>query len=365
MTDVAVVGGGVIGLACAWRATQRGLAVTVVDPAPGSGASHAAAGMLCPVTEVHYGEEPLLALTLDSARRWPSFAAEITHESGIDVGYRTEGTLAVALDDDDVRALDELLRFQQSLGLTVDRLRSRECRSLEPQLSPRVCGGAVFHGDHQVDNRRLVTALLVACERRGVDLVRCPATSVTADGVVLGDGSVVPAGRVVLAAGCWSAALADEVPVRPVKGQILRLGFDPADPPLVRNLRGLADGRPVYLVPRAHGELVVGATVEELGFDTTVTAGAVHELLRAASDLVPGISELRLVETHAGLRPGTPDNAPVIGPSRHDPRTIYATGHYRNGILLAPVTADAVGALLVDGASVPEVAPFGVGRFER
>lgn len=365
MTDVAVVGGGVIGLACAWRAAQRGFAVTVVDPAPGSGASHAAAGMLCPVTEVHYGEEPLLALTLESARRWPDFAAEVTDASGIDVGYRTEGTLAVAFDDDDLRALDQLLRFQQSLGLAVERLRSRECRSLEPRLSPRVRGGVVCRGDHQVDNRRLVAALLVACERLGVDVLRRRGASLTEDGVVLGDGAVVAAERVVLAAGCWSTALADEVPVRPVKGQIVRLGFDPADPPLVRNVRGLAEGRSVYLVPRAGGELVVGATVEELGFDATVTAGAVLELLQAASDLVPGVSELRVVETHAGLRPGTPDNAPIIGPSRQSPRTIYATGHYRNGILLAPVTADAVGALLADGALIPEVALFGVGRFQR
>lgn len=365
MTDVAVVGGGAIGLACAWRLAQRGSSVTVVDPAPGSGASHAAAGMLCPVTEAHYGEEPLLALTLTSAGRWPEFAAELSDESGIDVGYRAEGTLAVAFDDDDVRALDGLLRFQQSLGLPADRLGSRECRSLEPRLSPRIRGGARFAGDHQVDNRRVVAALLVACERRGVGTVRRSAARLAGGGVVLDDGTVVAAGRVVVAVGCWSASLADEVPVRPVKGQIVRLAFDPADPPLAHNVRGLAGGRSVYLVPRADGELVVGATVEELGFDTTVTAGAVQELLRAAADLLPGVSELRLVETHAGLRPGTPDNAPIIGPSPGDERVVYATGHFRNGILLTPVTADAVASLVVDGVLTPEVAPFGVGRFQR
>jgi hypothetical protein len=168
VTDVTVVGGGIIGLACAWRTAQRGASVVVRDPRPATGASHAAAGMLCPVTEVHYGEQPLLALNLESARRWSSFAAELGEASGIDVGYRAEGTVAVAFDDDDLRALDELLRFQQALGLDVERLRARECRSLEPQLSPRVRGGVLVAGDHQVDNRRVLAALLVACERAGV-----------------------------------------------------------------------------------------------------------------------------------------------------------------------------------------------------
>jgi len=355
VSKVAVVGGGAIGLACAWRAAQRGLGVTVIDPAPGSGASHVAAGMLCPVTEVHYGEEPLLALTLDSSRRWPSFASDLEAASGVDVGYRTDGTLAVAFDDDDLRALEELLRFQQSLGLSVERLRSRECRAFEPQLSPRVRGGLFVAGDHQVDNRKVVLALLEACRRAGVVF----------DASAVHDLSQVQADQIVLAAGSWSAALDDEVPVRPVKGQILRLHFDPDDAPLTHNVRGLAEGRSVYVVPRADGELVVGATVEEQGFDTAVTAGAVHDLLRAATDLVPGVAELELVETLAGLRPGTPDNAPVIGVSRRDPRVVHATGHYRNGILLTPVTADAVAAILAGEGVAAVVAPFSVERFAR
>jgi glycine oxidase len=321
--------------------------------------------MLCPVTEVHYGEVPLLALTLESSRCWPAFAAEVAAGSGVDVGYRCEGTVAVAFDDDDVRVLDDLLRFQQSLGLTVERLRSRECRALEPRLSPRVRGGVFVAGDHQVDNRRLVGALVVACERGGVRFVRGAAAALTGDGVLLANDDLVAGERVVLAAGCWSSSLASELPVRPVKGQILRLRFDPAGPPLTRNVRGFAGGRSIYLVPRRDGELVVGATVEERGYDTTVTAGAVHELLRAATDLVPGVSELELVEVHAGLRPGTPDNAPIIGPSTSSERLVYATGHYRNGILLAPITADAVASLLVDGDLPPVVAPFGVDRFTR
>lgn len=360
-----IVGGGVIGLACAWRIAERGLTVTLVDPAPGSGASHAAAGMLCPATEASYGEEPLLALGLESSRRWPGFAAAIQAESEIDIGYRTEGTLALALDADDAEALEALFRFQESLGLTVERSGPRGCRSLEHLLSPRIRSAAYFGADHQVDNRRLVAALLAVCRRKQVEFVHQRAISIDGDRVRLEDGEVLRSARVVLAAGCWSSYLDDEVRVRPVKGQIVRLGFDPADPPLVHNVRGMAKGRSVYLVPREHGELVIGATVEELGFDTTVTVGAVLELLAAATDLVPAVGELRLLESSAGLRPGTPDNAPVIGPSWRDPRLIHATGHYRNGILMTPVTADAVAALVVDAAPAAEVAPFSSARFQR
>jgi glycine oxidase len=354
VTDVAIIGGGVIGLASAWRAAQRGLSVTVLDPAPGSGASHVAAGMLCPVSEVQHGEEPLLALSMESARRWPAFAAEVHAASGRDVGHRTEGTLLVAFDDDDLRALEELRRFQEALGLEVSRLRSRACRELEPGLSPRLRGGVLVPGDHQVDNRKLVAALWEACRRVGV---RFEPRSVTRL-------DEVHAERVVLAAGCWSAML-EELPVRPVKGQILRLRFDPTDAPLTRTVRALATGRCVYLVPRADGELVIGATMEERGHDTTVTAGAVHDLLRAAIDVVPGVSELELVETNVGLRPGTPDNAPIIGVSTDDERVVYATGHHRNGILLAPVTADAVASILTGDEPPAVVAAFGVGRFRR
>jgi glycine oxidase len=329
--------------------------VVVFDPDPGAGASAAAAGMLCPVSEAHYGEQRLLELNLASARRWPSFAAELEAASDIDVGYRRDGTLAVAFDDDDLRVLDELLSFQQSLGLDSARLRSRECRALEPRLSPRVRGGIFVDGDHQVDNRSVVAALLRAAERAGVRIVREAVAS----------PAEVDADIVVVAAGCWSASLCPDVSVRPVKGQILRLRFDPDDPVLTRNVRGLVAGRSVYLVPRSSGELVVGATVEEQGYDTTVTAGAVDDLLRAAIDLVPGVSELELVETRAGLRPGTPDNAPIIGWSRSDPRVIHATGHYRHGILLTPITADVV-ASLVAGESVPPIVePLGANRWAR
>lgn len=357
--DVAVVGGGVIGLSIAWRAAQSGLSVELHDPEPATGgATHAAAGMLAPVGEVHFGEEPLLALALASARRWPSFVAGVEQASRASVGYRTEGALAVAFDDDDLRVLDDLHGFQCSLGLDARRLRTRELRGLEPSLSPRIRGGLQIPGDHQVDGRALAVALLVAAERAGVRIVRQGIESVAG----------LAADRVVVAAGCWSAVLGGlpgAPPVRPVKGQILRLRFDPADPPLTRIVRALADGRSVYLVPRASGELVVGATVEEQGFDTTVTAGAVHDLLRAAIDVVPEVAELEVVEALARLRPGTPDNAPILGPVPGDERVVLATGHYRNGILLAPVTADAIVELLTTGSVPALAAPFAPSRFGR
>jgi glycine oxidase len=366
--DVVVVGGGVIGLGTAWRAAQAGMTVTVVDESPGRGASWAAAGMLAPVTEVHYGERPLLRLNLDAAGRWPGFAAELEEAAGLPVGYRPGGTLAVARDADDNAALEDLYQFQLRCGLEVERLRSRECRRLEPGLAPTVRGGVLAAGDHQVDNRALVQALLVACERAGVQQVagRVAELAVSGDrvaGAVLAGGEMLAAGSVVLAAGCWSGGLgglAAEAlpPVRPVKGQLLYLRGSATDPLCQRNVRGLE----VYVVPRADGRVVVGATVEEQGFDTRVTAGAVHDLLRAALELLPDVVELELVETVVGLRPGSPDNAPMLGPAGPE-GLVVATGHYRNGILLTPVTADAIAELLATGR-VPEViAPFGPGRF--
>ena len=364
--DVAIVGGGVIGLAIAWRVAQRGLAVTVIDRTPGRGASYVAAGMLAPVTEAQYGEEALLTVQLESARRYPAFVAEL----GADVGYTTTGTLAVALDAGDRAVLADLHAYQQRLGLDSHLLTGRECRALEPLLAPTVRGGLFVSGDHAVDPRRLVAALRRAAVRAGAVVVEQPVIDVQmtgdrATGVRIGTGETVAAGSVVLAAGCWTGQLPgvppDALPpVRPVKGQILRLrgpGF------LSRNVRGIVTGGHVYVVPRPDGEVVVGATVEETGFDTTVRAGGVYELLRDAHGVLPGLTELELVETSAGLRPGSPDNAPIVGPTPVI-GLIVATGHYRNGILLAPVTADAVSTLLTDGEVAAEMRAFSPRRFQ-
>jgi len=372
--DAVIVGAGLIGLAVAWRAAQRGLRVALADPAPGSGASHAAAGMLAPVTEAHYGEERLLELNLASARRYPQFAAELEDLAGTPSGYAEHGTLAVAFDTGDRAVLNDLAAFHRRLGLGSEPLTGRECRELEPLLSPDVQSGLLVTGDHQVDNRLLIAALLSVVARAHVPLYRESVAELLverdeATGVRLASGERLTAAHVVLAAGCHSTSIPGLPPgvlppIRPVKGQILRLSV-PSDaaPFLNHTVRGVVRGRQVYLVPRDHGELVVGATVEEQGFDTQVTAGGVYELLRAAHGLVPGIGELPLTEVLAALRPGSPDNAPLLGPTEL-PGLIAATGHFRHGVLLTPITADAIAEVLETGKLPTEARGFEPQRFE-
>lgn len=364
--DVVVVGAGVIGLSIAWFAARAGLQVDVRDPAlagppvDGTGsASWAAAGMLAPVTEVHYGEESLLTLNRAAAQEWAGFADELVHASGVDIGYRPSGTLSIARDGDDLAALDELATYQDKLGLDVERLRAREARRLEPALSPRIRGGLLVRDDHSVDNRALVTALRTATATAGVGLLAS----------AVDDLATVDAPVVVVAAGAASATLLPDLPVRPVKGQLLHLR-GPA-PLLSRTVRGLE----AYLVPRADGRLVVGASVEERGFDRRVTAGAVHDLLRAARELLPDVDELELTGTSVGLRPGSPDNAPLIGQVRvgqvregagtADRRVLVASGHYRNGVLLAPLSGRLVAEQIVSGTVPDLLAPFDPHRFDR
>ena len=350
-------------MSVAWTAAARGLSVAVVDDRAHSGATHAAAGMLAPVGEVSFGEEALLALNLAAAKRYPEFVTELEDCSGTEVGYRPTGTLVVARDPDDQAQLDELQAYQQSLGLSARRLRGRECRKVQPGLAPTVRGGLLVEGDHSVDNRALARALAVACARARVCVKLDRATEVSAGVVRTSAGEVVRGDAVVLAAGAESGAIAGMPPeiaasVRPVKGQLLHLS-GPVEPPLLTmTVRGVD----VYLVPRTDGRLIVGATVEEAGFDTRVTAGAVFELLRAAYELVPGVTELALTEVVAGLRPGSVDNAPLIGETSM-PGLFAATGHYRNGILLAPVTADALVERLVTGLTPSLIEPFSPLRF--
>ncbi|TQM70111.1 glycine oxidase [Actinomadura hallensis] len=368
--EIVIIGAGVVGLATAWRTAAGGAAVTLVDPDPGGGASSVAAGMLTPVSEVTYGEEPLLRLGLASRDRYGAFVAELEEATGLETGYRTDGILQVAFDSDDLRHLDELRRFQESLGIAAEALTGRECRRLEPMLAPGVRGGLLAPDDGSIDPRRLTAALLAAAEKAGARLVRQRATGLlveggTAAGVRLADGTAVRGDRVLLAAGPWSGDLEGlppgaVPPVRPVKGQVIRLRT--RVPFLGRATRGLVKGSPVYLVPRKDGEIVLGATQEEMGFDTRVTAGGLWELLRDARELLPGITELEFAEVSAGLRPGSPDNAPVMGPSGL-PGLVLGTGHFRNGVLLTPVSADILSAMLLD-RPVPGVAgPFTPDRF--
>lgn len=367
--DLAVAGGGLIGLSVAWRAAQRGLSVTVVDDAPGSGASRAAAGMLAPVSEAGYGEEALLRLCLASLERYPAFLDELAAATGVRVPLRTAGTLVVGFDDDDMRVLADLQRFHVELGLEVHRLLGREVRRREPSLSPRVRGALHVAGDLSVDPRELHPVLLAAAEGAGVRLVRSRVAGVVVEdgrarGLALEDGGEVRATTVALALGARSGGLpgTPPVPVRPVKGQILRLRG--AAGLLEGTVRALVRGRSVYLVPSGDDGLVVGATVEERGFDATVTAGGVHDLLHDAIELVPGVTELELAETLTRWRPGTPDNAPVLGASGM-PGLVLATGHHRNGVLLTPLTGELVAELIVSGEPPALAAPFALDRFGR
>jgi glycine oxidase len=363
--DLVVVGGGIIGLAIAWRARQAGMSVTVLErDLAGRGTSHVAAGMLAPVAEVEFGASGgrLLALGLRSLGMWPEFASELEAGAGLEVGLLQTGTLLAARDEDDARELERQLEFRRSLGLAVRRLRPSQARELEPALAPTVRLALEAPDDHSVDPRRVLAALRQACESAGVKLrEHAPVARVELDadgkqvtGVSLRDGERLLAGQVVIAAGPWSERIdglpsAAAVPVRPVKGQILRLR-DPAGAGLLRRVLRFRGG---YLVPRGDGRYVLGATVEERGFELAPTAGAVYELLRDARELVPGISELEIEELSVGLRPGTPDNAPAIGPGAVR-GLIWATGHYRNGILLAPLTAELVVGVLT-GAGADEL----------
>jgi glycine oxidase len=357
--DIAVLGGGAIGLACAWRARQQGLSVTLVErDALGSGASKVAAGMLAPVAEAEFGDaaRAVLEMNLRSAAMWPGFAAELGQAAGIEVKLHRSGTLLLARDADEARELERSSALRDSLGLQTRRLRASQARALEPALAPTVRLALEAADDHSVDPRNLIDALTRACARSGVQVLAQAgpaALELDADGgaggaggavrgLRLRDGSIVEAATVVLAAGAWSGSVQGLPPealpsVRPVKGQILRLR-DPAGPGMITRVLRYEGG---YVVPRGDGRYVLGATVEEQGFDARPTAGGVYELLRQAWELVPGITELAIEELGVSFRPGTPDNVPLIGPGGA-PGLVWATGHYRNGILLTPLTAELV-----------------------
>ena len=387
--DVIVVGGGVIGTAIAWRAARTGRTVTLIDPGgddPGASdkASLVAAGMLGPVSESVFGEQDLLNLNLHAIDRFPAFNQELEEAAGKSTGLRTEGTLAVAYDSGDLAALDRLTSFRHSIGLAAERLDARQCRRLEPFLAPSTRGGVLAAGDLSVDNRRYLAALRAAAAAAGVRTVRGTATKVlegtvrlTAPGGSGTEESTLTARHIVIAAGHATRAL-DGVPeevrgaIRPVKGQILRLRH-PAGIPhiLTHTVRAIVQGHDLYFVPREDGELVVGATQEERD-DRDVTAGAVHDLLRDATTAVPAVSELVFAEASAGLRPGTSDNGPILGSvfgpgdgTDGNASRIIAAGHFRNGILLSAVTADAVAALLDGDKPHQAWAPFHPGRFQK
>ena len=369
--DVLVVGAGVIGLAIGWEASRRGLRTLVLDRGrPGSGATGVAAGMLAPVSEAAFGERAVLELNLASAAAYPGWVQDLSEAAdGIDPGYLRCGSLLVARDRDQAEALERERAFREQEGLRVSRLLPTRAREREPALAPAIRLALEAPDDHAVNPAALADALAAAMAgaggelRPGVEVTQLRLDGDRVGGVRLAGGERIPAGNVVVAAGCWSAQLGGlpgegRPPVRPVKGQLLRLR-DPAGPGL---LGCVLRSEEAYLVPRGDGRYVLGATVEERGFDTTVTAGAMFELLREAVELVPGVSELVLERAQAGLRPGTPDNAPLIGPGSAD-GLMWATGHYRHGVLQAPVTAQAIVAELAGEPAPDAAAPFAPARF--
>ena len=379
--DLLVIGGGVIGLTIAWRARQRGMSVTLLErDATGAGTSRVAAGMLAPVAEAEFGEagRRLLELGLRSASMWPAFAGELQAAADAELGFIRTGTLLVARDEDEARELERQIAFRDSLGLATNRLRASQAREREPALAPTVRLALEAPEDHSVDPRLVLAALHAACQSAGVhvrehapvariesDPTGARVTGVTlasADGGAAG-GELLAAGQVVLAAGAWAGEIAGlphgaVVPVRPVRGQLLRLR-DLSGPGLLRRVVRFDGG---YVVPRADGRYVLGATVEERGFDVQPQVGGIYELLRDAHDLIPGVSELKIEELCVGLRPGTPDNAPAIGAGALDGLT-WATGHHRNGILLAPLTAELVVRALHGEAADPLLGACAPQRF--
>jgi glycine oxidase len=364
-TDVLIVGGGVIGLATAYRMATNGASVRVIDASGTRGASWVAAGMLAPVSEAIFGEESLTRLNVAALPEFVAFAAELEAATGKPVGLRHEGTLSVAFNADDRAALARLSEFRTSLGLSSQQLTGSATRRLEPFLATEIRAGVLCADDLSVDNRQYLATVRLACENAGVLFTNATVQQITAH-VVQTELGEAAGGTVVVCGGALSNRLIG-LPVQPVKGQILRMQVPDrltADGPLLSHtVRGIVRGSEIYLVPRQGGEVVIGATSEHQGMDTTVTAGGIYELLRSAYELMPISSEFSFVEALAGLRPGTPDNGPILG--RLPTGVIVATGHYRNGILLSAGTARAVADLVAGKAVAEEWKAFSPERFRR
>lgn len=363
--DVVVVGAGIIGCAIARELARKRVGVVVVDrDRPGRHASWAAAGMLAPQAESDDRNE-LLSFLLRARALFPDLVRNLEEETGVDVGYDTTGMLLVALNEDDGDALRERYEWQFSEGLAVERLTDAEVQRLEPGLSLEVRSALRFAGDHRVDNRLLTHALWQAAERAGARfLTGSAARRIRATGerlvVELDRGESLEAAVVVLAAGSWSGrieGLPRAVPVEPIHGQLISFDADPASfQHSVASPRG-------YLVPRADGRLIAGTTAEKVGFRTTVTRAGLDRITTLALEIAPDLAGVPVGAHWSGLRPGTPDGLPILGRDPDWPNLIYATGHYRNGILLAPLTAQIIGDLVQGGADSVDLAPFRIDRF--
>ncbi len=350
--DVLVIGAGIVGCAVGYELARRGAAVQIVDARPsGFGATQASAGMLAPFTEAADGG-PLLDLGARSLDRYDAFVAGVREDSGMAVAYERTGSLHVARLEETLTHFTGMQRALDARGVAWERLEPAAAREREPHLAPDIFGALLIPSQGHVAAFDLTRALAAAAERCGARLLNnTPVRLVRAAGgrlEALTAAGTLRAATVVLAAGAWSGeveidGVATRVPVKPVRGQILHLGWQGGLP------RRITWDERCYLVPRRDGTLLVGATVEDAGFEERSTVAGVRELLEAACDLLPHAWTASLLDVKVGLRPGSPDPLPAIGWSASVPGLMYATGHYRNGVLLAPLTAHLVADAILDG----------------
>jgi len=364
--DVLVVGAGVVGCSVAWRLQQAGVRCTLLERSiPGAEASSAAAGILAPQVEAD-GPGPFLDLCLASRALYPEFARELAEVAGFEVGYRPCGALLAAFDEREADQARTRVAWQRREGLEAEWLDAVAVQALEPALSTSLLGAARFVGDHQVDNRLLVRALAIAATRSGARVVATQVRRLLESGGrvvgVVTDQGVMRADAVVVAAGAWTGlvpgALSDASILRPARGQMAMVH---TRAPVVRHVVFGAQG---YAVPRPDGRLLLGSTVEFVGFDKQVTAGGLAAILSRGIALIPAIAEATLLETWAGFRPHTADGLPLLGPGRVT-GLFLASGHFRNGILLAPITAAVVRDLILDQAPAVDITAFRADRNER
>lgn len=369
--DAAIIGGGVIGCAIAWRLGQAGLRTVVIERGEvGREASWAAGGMLAPLAEADQADA-FFELAVASRRMYADFAAELRAFTGLDIEYRTEGTLFLALSDADEEELTHRWQWQREAGLNVQQLAAAEVQKREPLLTPALRWALQFPNDHQVDNRRLMTALAAAARKAGVEIwTHTEATELAiADDQVVGLATMrgeIKVKAVILAAGCWSGLVKtpDGPPltdlfVTPVRGQMVALEMPT---PALQHVIYTSTG---YLIPRFSGAVIAGSTTEAAGFDKRMTASGIASILDRAIAVTPSLANQTVLETWAGLRPKTRDNWPILGTDPQVGGLLYATGHYRNGILLTPITAHVISDLVTRGQSSVNVAPFQLSRFSQ
>jgi glycine oxidase len=369
--DVAVIGGGIIGCAIAWRLGQANRRVVVVERGEiGREASWAAGGMLAPLAEADQADE-FFDLAVASRAMYADLARELRRATGIDIEYRTEGTLYLAFTDKDEAELERRWQWQQAAGLKVEKLSAEAVLKSEPMLNPKLRWALRFPDDHQVHNRRLVTALEAAAREVGVEFwtnTEATALEITSEQVsgVETTKKNIAANHVVIAAGSWSSLLrardgADvmDVAVEPVRGQMLALEMPSPE------LQHVVYSSSGYLVPRLNGQVIAGSTTETTGYEKRVTAEGITSILACATEIAPDLWQQGVLEIWSGLRPKTKDEWPILGLDPRISGLVYATGHYRNGILLAPITAKAISELVVKGESTINLQPFGLTRFDH